>query len=209
MRILIVEDELNLARHLRRVLVRSGHEVSTGASGPEAVGIASATRFDLIVLDLGLPGFDGFEVLRRLGPPSARPRVLMLTSRGEVPDRVEGLRAGADDFLVKPFAMEEVLARVDALGRRAVLAEVQDGGGIPGVVLDVVHRRVLIDGQPVELSPRECELLQIFLSEPKRVFSRSELFERIWSGPMAMTPVPSKPLSCASAGRWNWEAAPL
>ena len=159
--------------------MRAEHEVDLAANGPDAVRAARASHFDLIVLDIGLPGFDGFEVLQQLGPAELRPRVLMLTSRGEVADRVQGLKAGADDYLVKPFAMEELVARIDALGRRAVAHIAAAADGL-GMVLDAVRRRVVAGADAVELSPRECELLQVFLMEPGRVFSRSELFERIW-----------------------------
>lgn len=185
MRILVIEDQSDLARHVRRALERSDHAVEVVADGPAGVAAVHHRRFDLIVLDLNLPGFDGLEVVRRMSPMDARPRVLMLTSRSEVGDRVAGLRAGADDYLTKPFAMEELLARVEALGRR-VLPGTDDNVLEAGdLVLDVLRRRVTRQGARVELSPREFELLQILMREPGRIFSRGELFERIWARPHA------------------------
>jgi DNA-binding response OmpR family regulator len=181
MRVLLVEDQADLARHVRRALERSDHEVTLARDGPEAVKATANQRFDLIILDLNLPGFDGLEVMRRMAPMDARPRVLMLTSRSEVGDRVTGLKAGADDYLTKPFAMEELVARVEALGRRVlpgIDSKVLTAGGLS---LDIVRRRLIRDGQPLDLSPREFELLQILMREPGRIFSRGELFERIWA----------------------------
>lgn len=180
MRILVVEDQEDLARHVRRALERADHEVVVAGDGPGAVAEVKDRRFDLIILDLNLPGFDGFETLRRISPMDARPRVLMLTARGEVDDRVAGLRAGADDYLSKPFDMNELLARVEALGRRVlpgVDSNVLESGDL---VLDVINRRATRAGERVELSPREFALLQVLMREPGRVFSRGELFERIW-----------------------------
>ncbi|EDY84523.1 response regulator receiver domain protein [Verrucomicrobiia bacterium DG1235] len=180
MRILIVEDQADILRHVKRALERADHEVSVAIDGPEAVEVVRERRFDLIVLDLSLPGFDGMEVMKRISPMDARPRVLMLTARGEIDDRVKGLNAGADDYLTKPFDMKELLARVEALGRR-VLPGVDDNILEAGdVVLDVIHRVATRNGDRIELSPREFSLLQVLIREPGRTFSRGELFERIW-----------------------------
>lgn len=171
---------MDLNRHVRRALERADHEVTVAEDGPSAVERVRERRFDLIVLDLNLPGFDGFEVMRRIAPMDARPRVLMLTARSEVDDRVKGLKAGADDYLTKPFDMTELLARIEAVGRR-VLPGVDDNileGG--DLVLDVLHRRAMRNGEWIDLSPREFSLLQVLMREPGRVFSRGELFERIW-----------------------------
>lgn len=181
MKILVVEDEPTLARHVKRALTQAGHEVDIAGDGPAAVAAAAAAHFDLVVLDVNLPGFDGLEVLRRLGGAATRPRVLLLTARAEVGDRVAGLKAGADDYLTKPFALEEMLARVDALGRRGSLPKEQAELLVVGdVKLDMVKRRVTRGGEKVELSPREFEVLQVFLQEPDRVFTRDEICERIW-----------------------------
>jgi DNA-binding response OmpR family regulator len=118
MRILVVEDERVLALKVARALTRAGHEISRAESGPTAVTEAMEHHFDLVLLDVNLPGFDGFEVLRQLREAAVESRVMMLTAQGEVEDRVAGLKGGADDYLTKPFAMEELLARVEALARR-------------------------------------------------------------------------------------------
>src|SRR5450432_534150 len=118
MRTLVVEDEVRLARHISRALLEAGHEPIVLHDGETALGEAQQTDYNLIVLDVMLPGIDGFEVLRRLRKAHVDSRVLILTARGEVSDRVSGLALGADDYLAKPFAMQELVARVDALGRR-------------------------------------------------------------------------------------------
>ena len=180
MRILLVEDQEDIARQVERSLLRVDHEVMVAKDGPSAVEMAAEHRVDCLVLDIQLPGFDGFEVLRRIREAGNPARVIMLTALSEVGDRVAGLKAGADDYLTKPFAIEELLARIDALGRRsAPVTEVSmlENGEI---ALDVVNRRVTRGGKRVVLSPREFEVLQIFMREPGRLFSRDELSERIW-----------------------------
>lgn len=180
MRILIVEDQSDILRHVKRALEREDHEVTIAEDGPSAVERVMERRFDLIVLDLNLPGFDGMEVMKRISPMDARPRVLMLTARGEINDRVSGLNSGADDYLTKPFDMKELIARVEALGRR-VLPGVDDNIlEANDLVLDVLNRKASRRGERVDLSPREFSLLQVLMREPGRAFSRGELFERIW-----------------------------
>lgn len=180
MRILIVEDEPQLATHVSRALTRAGHTVEVRNDGGEGFNLAKTGQFDLLLLDVNLPTMDGFTVLRSLREARIHTRVLLLTARGEVGDRVSGLKAGADDYLTKPFAMEELLARVDALGRRTPQPDnvtILEAGGVR---MDVVHRKVSRNGTPIALSPREFELLQIFMQEPGRTFSREEICERIW-----------------------------
>lgn len=181
MRILVIEDQADLARHVCRALERATHVVEWAGNGTDGLKAVQNQSFDLIVLDLNLPGMDGFEVMQRMTPMDARPRILMLTSRSEISDRVAGLNAGADDYLTKPFAMQELLARVEALGRRLLQGSDSHVLESDGWVLDVLRRRVVRKGQSIELSPREFELLQILMREPGRIFSRGELFERIWS----------------------------
>ena len=180
MNILIVEDEKLLAGHVFRALIKAGHTVETVADGLQAAQIATVRHFDLLVLDVNLPGCSGFEVLRRVREARVMSRVLMLTARSEVGDKVSGLRAGADDYLTKPFALDELIARVEALGRRSGLAERSDFLEVADVRMDVHRHRVSRAGQPVELSPREFQVLQVFMKEPGRTFSRDELCERIW-----------------------------
>jgi DNA-binding response OmpR family regulator len=180
MRILVVEDEAQLATHVARALTRVGHVVETFHDGAQGFEAARAGQHDLMVLDLNLPTMDGFTVLRKLRDAHVHTRVLLLTARGEVGDRVSGLKAGADDYLTKPFAMEELLARVEVLGRRTAQPNnvtLLEAGTLR---MDVVHRKVTRHGLQIPLSPREFELLQIFMQEPGRTFSREEICERIW-----------------------------
>ena len=180
MTILLIEDESSLAGHVARALTRAGHEVTHIAEGPGGLKAAQTGRFGILVLDVNLPGMDGFEVLQRLRKSGSTARVLMLTARSEVNDRVQGLKSGADDYLTKPFAMEELLARVEALGRRGVPVEKADVLQCGDLPMDTRSRKVNIAGEPVALSPREMEVLQILLAEPGRTFSRDEICERIW-----------------------------
>jgi DNA-binding response OmpR family regulator len=179
MRILIVEDEVRLARHISRALTTAGHDVTVSHDGETALREANATRYSLIVLDVMLPAIDGFEVLQRLRKAHIDSRVLILTARGELSDRVSGLALGADDYLAKPFAMQELVARVAALGRRyaekaAVKLQVAD------LTLDLVDNELHRGTRRIELSARELTLLRVLMREPGRVFSRTELCERVW-----------------------------
>jgi DNA-binding response OmpR family regulator len=181
MKILLVEDEAKLAAHVGLALERQGHEVRIINDGAEAIDAALKTPFQLIILDVNLPGADGLEVLRRVRQASLPVRVLMLTARSEIGDRVAGLKAGADDYLSKPFALEELLARVEVLGRRAAGAEPSDVLTAQDVRMDVRQRRLWRGGEEVAVSPREFEVLQVLMQEPGRTFSRDEICERIWN----------------------------
>lgn len=180
MRILVIEDERQLAGHISRALTRHGHclaEVHDGVAGLRAV---LADPPDLVVLDLNLPGLDGLSVLAQVRAAQSPARVLILTARGEVEHRVKGLHAGADDYLTKPFSMDELAARVEALGRRGGGAGAADLLKVADLQMDVRHRRVTRGGQAVALSPREFDVLQVLMQEPGRPFSRTELCERVW-----------------------------
>ena len=180
MRILVLEDEPQLAGHITRALVRRGHTATACHDG--ALGLRSLLEDppDLAVLDLGLPTLDGLAILARLRQAASATRVLILTARGEVEHRVKGLQAGADDYLAKPFAMDELVARVEALGRRGGPSASTDLLKVADLQMDVRHRRVARAGQPIALSPREFDVLQVLLQEPGRAFSRTELCERVW-----------------------------
>ncbi len=180
MRILLIEDESQLARHLTGVLTRNNHRVSTQADGTAGLEEALRTQPDLLVLDIGLPGLSGWEVLARLHEKGSTSRVLVLTARGDVEDRVKGLKAGADDYLTKPFSMEEFVARVEALGRRGAAPTAADLLTVDDLQMEVRRRKVRRAGREIALSPREFELLQVMMQEPGRVFSRTELCERVW-----------------------------
>jgi DNA-binding response OmpR family regulator len=179
MRILVIEDEVHLAQHISRALTEAGHEPTMVHDGETAIGEAEADQYDLILLDVMLPRMDGFEVLRRLRTAKMGNRVLILTARGEVSDRVTGLELGADDYLAKPFAMQELIARVSALGRRFpenAPIKLQ----VANLVLNVPNRELYRGARRIELSARELTLLRVMMREPGRIFSRTELCERVW-----------------------------
>jgi DNA-binding response OmpR family regulator len=179
MRILVIEDEAQLARHINRALVRSGHLTTAKYDGIEGLSSALENPPDLVVLDLNLPRLDGLAVLTRLRQANCPSRVLILTARGEVEHRVKGLKAGADDYLAKPFSLDELIARIEALGRRGA-TPATDLLMVADLHMDVHNRRVMRAGRPISLSPREFDVLQVLMQEPGRVFSRTELCERIW-----------------------------
>jgi len=180
MRILVIEDERQLAGHITRALARHGHSTSALHDGQEGLQAALADPPDLVVLDLNLPGLDGLSVLGRLREAHSPARVLILTARGEVEHRVKGLHAGADDYLAKPFSMDELAARIEALGRRGTPSTSGDLLKVADLHMDVRHRRVMRAGRAIALSPREFDVLQVLMQEPGRPFSRTELCERVW-----------------------------
>ena len=180
MRILVVEDERQLAGHIARALSRHGHSVAAHHDGAEGLQAALADPPDLIVLDLNLPTLDGMSVLARLREAKNPARVLILTARAEVEQRVRGLHAGADDYLAKPFSIDELAARVEALGRRGGTPAPQDLLKVADLSMDVHQRRVTRAGKTIALSPREFDVLQVLMQEPGRPFSRTELCERVW-----------------------------
>ena len=182
MHILVVEDDVGLARQIASALTEAGHDPVVVHNGEKGLDKTKATPFDLIVLDIILPGMDGFEVLRHLRAQHLVSRVLMLTARSEVKDRVTGLQLGADDYLPKPFAMGELVARVNALGRRypeepALKLRVGD------LTLDLASHEVHRGLRHIHLSARELMLLKVLMREPGRVFTRTELCERVWEHP--------------------------
>lgn len=179
MQILIVEDEAPVAERIAAALIEAGHDLKIVYNGEAALDEVRKTPFDLIVLDIRLPGIDGFEVLRRLRAQHLINRVLVLTARNTVKDRVTGLQLGADDYLPKPFAMRELVARVSALGRRypeEPTMSLRLGDLILDLVTHDVHRNV----HRIDLSPRELMLLKVLMRQPGRVFTRTELCERVW-----------------------------
>lgn len=180
MRILVVEDEPRLAQHVTSALARQGHVahiVSDGAAGLKA---ALTEAPDLVILDINLPSMDGFQVLASLRAAQSTSRVMMLTARGEVPDLVKGLKSGADDYIAKPFSMEELLARVEALARRTVSPAAAPALRVGDLHMNVQQRRVTRAGQPIALSPREFDLLQVLMEAPGQFFPRTELYDRVW-----------------------------
>jgi two-component system response regulator MprA len=178
MEILVVDDEQAVRESLRRALTLEGHDVSLAADGSEALKTIAASGPDLVVLDVMLPALDGLEVCRRLRAAGDRTPVLMLTARSEVEDRVTGLDAGADDYLGKPFALDELLARVRALLRRAPSSD--EPLVFADVTLDPRARVVTRGPRAIELTRTEFSLLELFLRNPRRVLSRSEILVDVW-----------------------------
>jgi two-component system OmpR family response regulator len=179
MRILVVEDDVKMAGLVRRGLVEEGLSVDVTRRGEDALWMAAATEYDAIVLDVMLPGADGFDVCRRLRQDGHWSPVLMLTARDAVVDRVSGLDAGADDYLTKPFSFAELLARLRALARRPPLERpaVLEVGDLR---LDPATRQVWRGETEVGLSPKEFAVLETFMRRPGRVLSRFELLEHCW-----------------------------
>ena len=177
-RLMIVEDDTSLATGLMRALANEGYEVTAAASGEEALERVRSEPFDLLVLDIGLPGIDGFEVLRRLRAGGYALPVLILTARDAVDDRVRGLDLGADDYMPKPFALPELAARVRALGRRG---RGQIGPRIVHgpLVLDTAARRAWLNGEPLEMAAREWSVLQVLLERVERTVSKEAIIEAV------------------------------
>ncbi|WP_408894538.1 response regulator transcription factor [Paenibacillus taichungensis] len=180
--ILIVDDDEKIVSMLRRGLAFEGYDVQTASNGAEGLSKLMDKEPDIVVLDVMMPQIDGFEVCRRLREAGSKVPVLMLTAKDEVQSRVIGLDTGADDYLVKPFALEELLARVRALLRRkADMADTPDNRLMyEDIVLDNDSREVLRDGQRLELTAKEFELLNLFMQNPKRVLSRDLIMDKIW-----------------------------
>jgi DNA-binding response OmpR family regulator len=179
-RVLIVEDEARLAAFLEKGLRAAGHATTVAVNGIAASALARDDDFDLVILDLGLPGRDGFEVLRDIRGAGHRLPVIILTARDEAGDRVAGLEAGADDYLGKPFHFEELLARIRLRLRGAAGDEADESLSVGGISLDERTRWVTADGSSVELSAREFELLKAFLRHPDQVMSREQLLAHVW-----------------------------
>ncbi|TAK73754.1 MAG: response regulator transcription factor [Dehalococcoidia bacterium] len=179
MHILVAEDDQRLARVIERVLTEEGHRVDLAFDGEDALALGSEGTFDVAVLDVMMPGLDGFEVLAELRRRGVGTPVLLLTARGEVEDRVRGLDLGADDYLTKPFAFAELLARIRARGRRqepplpAVLTAAN-------ISLDVDRREVYRDGEAVPLGPTEFRLLEYLMRHPGQTLSRASILAAVW-----------------------------
>ena len=180
MRILVVEDEVKVASFIRRALEEESYAVDLCEDGPKGLDLALTGSYDAIILDVMLPQLSGLDILRGLRKEGIRTPVLVLTARSQIGQKVQGLDAGADDYLTKPFAIEELLARVRALMRR--------GSGEPGGVLQVddlilnpATREVTRGGHRIELTPKEYALLEYFLRNPDRVLTRPMIAEHVWN----------------------------
>jgi two-component system, OmpR family, response regulator len=179
MRVLVAEDEKKVSNHIRNALRAEGFAVDEVHRGDDALEMAATSPFDAIVLDVMMPGRDGLSVLRSLRERRITTPVMLLTARGEVSERVEGLTLGADDYLSKPFAMDELVARVHALLRR------QSGQGLTmlqvrDLSMNLVTREVIRAGRKIELVPREFALLQFLMQTPNRVLTRTQMIEHVW-----------------------------
>jgi two-component system response regulator MprA len=182
MRVLIVDDDRALRDALRRALALAGYDVATAGGGDEGLAQVAERPPDAIVLDLGMPDVDGLEVCRRLRTAGDRTPVLILTARDAVEDRIDGLDAGADDYLVKPFDVGELKARLRALLRRASGAG-QDADGalaFEELRLDPARHGVCVDGSTVELTRTEYQLLELLMRNPRRVLARDVIYDRVW-----------------------------
>jgi len=179
MRILVVEDEKKTASFIRKALQGEGCVVDMLHDGAEALAAVGNTPFDVVVLDIMLPGRDGLSVVRQMRERKIAIPVLLLTARGEVSEKVEGLNAGADDYLPKPFALEELVARVRALGRRysdtkALTLRIAD------LTLDTVTRKVMRGDSPIDLAPREYLLLEFLMRSAGRICGRMAIVDKVW-----------------------------
>lgn len=179
MRVMVVEDEIPLAKLIREGLMGQGLLVDVAVRGEDALWMATANPYDVICLDVNLPGIDGFETCRRLRADEIRVPILMLTARDAIDDRIQGLDTGADDYLVKPFDLGELLARLRALARRTPIA----AGSVLSVgdlTLDVATHRVARGDTQIELSVKELQILEVFMRRPGQVLSRLQILEGAW-----------------------------
>jgi two-component system OmpR family response regulator len=180
MKLLIVEDDKEAAGYLKRALSEAGHAVHHAAGGRDGLMLAAVEPYDVIILDRMLPEVDGLSILRTIRASGVKTPVLLLTAMGGIDDRVEGLDAGADDYLVKPFAFAELLARVNALARRPPQQEVRTELVLADLRMDLLRRTVTRAGQRIELQPREFQLLEFMLRNAGRVVTRTMLLESVW-----------------------------
>jgi two-component system, OmpR family, response regulator MprA len=189
-KLLVVDDDPALSRTLRRALSIEGYAVDCAGDGLEALDRLSETAYDAVVLDVSMPRLDGLAVCRQLRRARDRTPVLMLTARDEVRDRVSGLDAGADDYLVKPFALDELNARLRALLRRAAEDDLVDGERrltYGDLVLDLQTFRATRGARPLELTRTEHRLLELFLRNPEQVLPRDVIYERVWGFDISLT----------------------
>ena len=181
MRILVAEDDVETAEYIRAGLAELGHNVLVALDGIDAMHLLSTEQLDVAILDRMLPQLDGVSIVRRARVAGIEVPFLLLTALGRIEDRVVGLKAGADDYLVKPFAFSELAARVDALGRRKPLNTEPTRLVSGNLVLDLLKRQVLRDGSSIPLQPREFSILEELMREEGKVVTRTMLLERVWN----------------------------
>lgn len=180
MKILLLEDDSETREHVARLLRAEGHVVDVAATGPDAVFLGTANSYAVLVLDRMVPALDGLAVLRALRAAGVVTPALFLSAVGEVRDRVEGLEAGGDDYLVKPFAAIELLARINALARRPAAPEVRTELSSGDLHIDLLARRVVRAGQVVDLQPQEYRLLEYLVRHAGQIVTRTMLLENVW-----------------------------
>jgi two-component system OmpR family response regulator len=180
MRVLVIEDDRETAHFLQKALKESGHGADVAHDGEEGLALAREGGYDVLIVDRMLPRLDGLSVVRELRSEGLRTPALILSALGEVDDRVKGLRAGGDDYLTKPYAFSELLARVEALARRADPHEQQTRYVVGDLVLDRLSHRVTRGGEPIALQPREYRLLEYLMRNAGQVVTRTMLLEHVW-----------------------------
>ena len=180
MRILIIEDDDNTASYLRKGLSESGHTVDRSTDGKDGLFMAMEGDYDLMIVDRMLPALDGLSLIRSLRAANRKVPALILSALGEVDDRVEGLQAGGDDYLVKPFAFAELLARIEALTRRSDTQSPETLLRVGDLEVNLLSRTVRRDGRPIDLQPREFRLLEYLMRHANQVVTRTMLLENVW-----------------------------
>lgn len=180
MKILLIEDDDETAGHIAKALAAEGHYVRRAANGLDGLALSNESHYEVTIVDRMLPGLDGLTIVKNLRERQTPTAILFLTNLGGIDDRVEGLEAGGDDYLVKPFAITELLARVNALGRRLPAATFETVLRVGSLELDLVKRTVHRDGRPIDLQPREFKLLECLMRHAGRVVTRTMLLERVW-----------------------------
>ncbi|CZF80907.1 Two component response regulator [Grimontia indica] len=182
MRVLLVEDDTSLSSFVEKGLREAGHQVEVTDNGKHALTLCMAESYDVAIVDRMLPGLDGLSLVKALRAAQVGTPILFLTALGGVDDRVQGLEAGGDDYLTKPFAFSELLARVTALSRRSVLKSTEASPEISygDVVLNLFEHSATRQGQPLDLQPKEFRILELFLRHPGRVITRTMLLEHVW-----------------------------
>lgn len=180
MKILVIEDDQETAAFISRGLIEHGHVVDVAGDGRDGLFQASGNEYDVLIVDRMLPGLDGLGVVRTLRSAGTRTPVLFLTAMGGISDRVDGLDAGGDDYLLKPFAFAELNARVSALGRRPALLEATTALKVADLEMDLLTRRVTRGNQEVDLQPQEFRLLEFLMKHSEKVVTRTMLLEGVW-----------------------------
>ena len=177
--ILVIDDDRNILAIIEMYLKKEGYEVVTCERGDTAIDAFRKAAPSLVVLDVMLPGMDGWEVLAKLREESSVP-VIMLTAKGDTTDRIQGLDLGADDYMAKPFEAKELIARIKAVMRRSAAAEEEKCVAFPNLSISLDNYSVMLDGRQVEMPPKEIELLYFLASRPGKVFTREQLLEQVW-----------------------------